>query len=174
MSIRKRIGNYILNRQPPKYIQKGFNGWGKVDNLLIIAEVNQLWTQRQLLALMDFFREEDKVLNVIYFDPSFEEDTDDRNKHLRLGKKSLNFWGLPKTRYIEGFLKRHFDLMICLDENLDLHTQYFCNRIPARFRIGAVDDEICQFDIIIRRPEDMNTMEYLKELVNYLNRINSK
>lgn len=173
LGIRERIGKYLLHRKSPLYPQAGFQGWHKVERVVMVGEVNDFWTAKSWLALREVIRHEDKSLHAIMIDRQLQEKTEGSLKHFQIGKKGLNFWHLPQSELLEEYQRTPYDLLICLSHEPSLAVQFLYNRLPANFRIGLSNSEDMSFDLVVHRPKEMSPVAYLQELIRYLKRINT-
>jgi hypothetical protein len=87
-------------------------------------------------------------------------------------KDDLNFWGLPKKKFIDNFINKPFDIL--LDVSCSSHDviNYICAKSPARFKISTKNSSRV-FDLIISQKQ-VDVASLMKEIEQILINFNSK
>lgn len=90
-------------------------------------------------------------------------------------RKDVNWFGKPVNAYVTDFLKRDFDIVINLhmDENYTL--QYICGLSKASFKVGIAGEQHTDYyDFMIETGHGILLEDFMKEIIHYLNIINTK
>lgn len=91
------------------------------------------------------------------------------------GRKEVNWFGKPRSSYVSDFLKRDFDILInlCTEDNFTL--QYICGLSKACFKAGpSGEGHTDYYDFMIETGNGISLRDYMKEIIHYLNIINTK
>lgn len=88
--------------------------------------------------------------------------------------KELNWAAVPKGEQIDGFLGQKYDLLIALYAGEQLALDFLLQAAPCKMRLGFFDEERTnQFDLMVH-PRQKPMPALLKEIHQYLERINKK
>lgn len=94
-----------------------------------------------------------------------------------LKREDLSYFYLPKTPESEKFIKAPFDLLIEITSRNFLPIRYITSLNPARCKVSSISGNTADrdyADIIIDGGKGIETKEYLKQVVAYLELINRK
>ncbi len=95
-------------------------------------------------------------------------------------KEDFNFWGQPKEGVIDGFVGRHYDLLINTVENPTFFSTYTAAKTVADLRvcyknITPTDTpnpfealNIKVFDMIIKDKKNINITTFLHQMIYYI------
>lgn len=93
-------------------------------------------------------------------------------------KEDFNFVGLPKEGIIDGFISRHYDLVIDTTQQPDFFGKYVTAMSDADLKVGYTnleseeDEGIMEmYDMAIQGHEPMDFRNYIEQIVKYLTMI---
>ena len=167
MSIINNISNFILSKKESPKITKQFLNWNQLSNVLLIAN------EHQLSNCIDFInvckKDNIHVTVAIIFEGKKEMAPKPDFNHLILDKKQFTFFGIPKDEVILHLSSKTVDGLICLGDDKESKAMALCKLIPAKCKIGSFENPV--FDITINADKSVNSSEFLKQVIVYLNMI---
>lgn len=157
-----------LVRKKTEQTPKKFLNWEEIKSLALVIEDSEKASKHQLDGLLEEFK---KHTEVFYLElrskiPSY-------NDWHCLTKKDKNLIGLPKTKRLENFKTKKYDLIINTAERSIFYSAALSSSLQSTCTCSSTA-EFGHSDLIIRRAENQDLMAYLKEVQHYLKLINSK
>ena len=93
-------------------------------------------------------------------------------------KEDFNRMGLPKEGVIDGFISRHYDLIIDTTEQPDFFGKYVTAMADANLKVGYTNSEsekdegvMDMYDLAIQGNGPMDFKDYIEQIVKYLTMI---
>lgn len=146
---------------------KQFLNWDQLSNVILIAYDNQLSN------CVDFINAcKNDNINVqvaIIFEGKPEQAPKPDFDHLILDKKQFSFFGIPTVACLQKLNVKSVDVLINLGNNEHLKALALSKLIPANCKVGSFQSPV--FEITITADKTVNTSEYLKQVIVYLNMI---
>ena len=145
--------------------QKKFMPWDKIEKIALI--INKEATVNKS-AIDKFIDDTKKYIEVFYIET--------KSKHASFGdwkcflKKDSSILNLPK-KTIEAELKhKRYDLVINTCKANNLFSAYLSSSLAASFKCAS-SGRFMDADLIIRRADPDNLLDFLKDTVHYLKMI---
>ena len=96
-------------------------------------------------------------------------------------KEDFNYVGLPKEGVIDGFVNRHYDIIIDTTEQPNFFGKYVTAKCEANLKVGYTNTEaekdegvMDMYDLAIQGKEAMDFRDYIEQTVKYLMMIQKK
>ncbi|MDD3877020.1 MAG: hypothetical protein PHT69_10390 [Bacteroidales bacterium] len=87
--------------------------------------------------------------------------------------KEINWYGKPKSKFAEDFMKSDFDLLIDLSTKPIFTINYISYLSSAYFKTGILNDNNVQhFDLMLDIKEDTDLNDFIHHIQHYLININ--
>ena len=90
-------------------------------------------------------------------------------------KEDFNYFGLPKEGVVDGFISKHFDLVIDSTVQPDFFGKYVTALADANLKVGysnsqSDEDEgsMEMYDMAIQGSEPLDLKNYIEQIVKYL------
>ncbi len=170
MSLINNIATWLLSSKESPKSNNQFLNWGQLSNVVIVAYDNQLSN------CVDFINTCKKanieVLVAIIYDGKPEQAPMPSFEYLLLDKKQFNFFGLPNVDTIQKLSLKPIDVLINLGNEEQIKSLALSKLVAAKCKVGNFENPI--FEITINSDNTMNTSDYLKQVVVYLNMIKTK
>lgn len=90
-------------------------------------------------------------------------------------KEDFSYFGLPKEGVIDGFVNRHYDIVIDTTEQPDFFGKYVTAMCNANLKVGYTNTEseedegvMDMYDLAIQGKEPMDFKDYIEQIVKYL------
>lgn len=171
MSIKERIFNYFLRKQPAR--QAIFPRFDDVRSVLVLYESDLSEKNTVVKALRDELILENKDVVLWGYCDKKEITSLILPQSRILGRTDINLLGAPKRDVIEDLKKRPYDLLIDLTQKPCLPLRYIAMYARADFKAGLINNSGL-YDFLIDTPPQ-ETPEYLfQQIVKYLKMINAK
>ncbi|MES2763451.1 MAG: hypothetical protein V4677_14650 [Bacteroidota bacterium] len=166
VSLLNNISNYLLSSKESVKTAHQFVSWNKLSKVLIVAYDNQL------SGIVDFINtcQKDKIsvhVAVIY-DGKPEQAPKPHFEHTIFDKKQFSFFKIPTDTALQK-LNTTYDILINLGTEGQIKSLALSKLIPAKCKIGNFENPV--FEITINSDITMNSADYLKQVVVYLNMI---
>jgi len=88
--------------------------------------------------------------------------------------RDLNFFGIPKNALSKDFLSNNFDILIDFSLNNYSAVQYIVAFSQASIKAGRYCKEMVPvYDILIKKPGNTETGDFIKTMMAYLSQINT-
>ncbi len=145
-----------------------FLNWNEVRSIALVIESSEQTSKQQMDQLLDEFN---KHCEVFYLE--LRSTTPSYSDWHCLTKKDKNLIGLPKTKLLNGFKSKKYDLIINTAADAILYSAALCSSLQSTCTCSSTA-EFGHSDLIIRRLKEQNLITYLKEVLRYLKLINSK
>jgi hypothetical protein len=167
--IRIKVGNYFLNRRLRHLKRKrqllGFEASStvgvlfKTDNLLDFESVRKFLLylhekQNQVFAIG--FIDNKKIPDYFLMKKGFNFFT----------RKELTFFFIPKSKVVDDFLEKQFDILIDLSTDNSFPLQYISSMSRSKFKIGRSANGSKCFDLMIDT-EKNNKVDFLVEHIKH-------
>jgi len=171
MSIKERIFNYFLRKQPAR--QAVFPHFDDVRSVLILYESDLSEKNTIVKALRDELILENKDV-VLWGYCNKKEITSLILPQSRiLGRPDINILGAPRRDVIEDLQKRPYDLLIDLTQQPCLPLRYIAMYARANFKAGLYNESGLYDFLIDTTPQETPTFLF-QQIVKYLKIINAK
>ena len=101
-------------------------------------------------------------------------------RYMKLGldfftRSSLNWRMKPGNQIINNFIKKDFDILICLNLVKSIPLCYISSMTMARFKIGKYDNQSCKiFDFMIKTEDTPNLQQLITQVNHYLKLIRNE
>jgi len=177
-SLRLRAGTKSLKKRAYKVKRKSC-----FLNLNLVTTIGIVWditSQEDLSPISDFILKMNergiKVEVIAVYQGNLLPDKLTALRYITcLKKEDLSYLYLPKSIETEKFIKTQFDILIEITSRDFLPVKYISVLTPARCKISKSTDEDYErgyADILISIGKNVDTREYLKQVVIYLELIN--
>jgi len=167
MSLLNNISLWMISQKESSKLNKQFLNWTQLSNVMIIAYDNQLSN------IVDFINTcKNDNINVqvaIIYDGKPEQAPKPHFDHVILDKKQFSFFKIPKNDVIAKLSSKSLDVLINLGTSEKIKTLALSKMIAAKCKISNFQNE--NFDLIIDADKSLNTSDYLKQVIVYLNMI---
>lgn len=169
MSLLNNISTYLLSTKESAKGNKQFVQWNQLSKVLIIAYDNQL------SGIVDFInickKDNVDVLVAIIYNGKPEQEPMPHFEFVILNKKQFSFFQLPIESALQK-LSGTYDALINLGNEEQIQALALSKLVAAKCKIAHFQNPI--FEITINSDKSMNTSDYLKQVVVYLNMIKTK
>jgi hypothetical protein len=89
--------------------------------------------------------------------------------------KDLNWYYKPNNNFVKDFIEEEFDIVIDLNLNENLSSKYISGVSKAKFKVGIYDERNSDYyDMMIKVEDKNNLNEFIKQILHYLNILNSR
>lgn len=176
--------NKMLQRIIDHPRQKKMASFDAIQQIGIIFNVGDEQQWNQLYAFVKEMEQQKKQVWMIGFQPD-KQTIGYIFTHSRTiichEKEDFNFWGQPKEGVIDGFVGRHYDLLINTIDDPTFFSIYTAAKTVADLRVcyhntapteivNPLEDlNIKVFDMIIKDDKKMHITSYLQQMVHYIN-----
>ena len=167
MSFIQHISNWLISRKETAKSTKQFLNWSQLSNVMLIAY------DHQLSNCVDFInackKDNIHVRLAIISEGKPEHAPKPDFDYLILDKKQFTFFGMPKDEVILKLSSKPIDALINLCDEKQMKAFALSKLIPAKCKIGSFENEV--FEMTINSEKTMNSTDYLKQVIVYLNMI---
>jgi hypothetical protein len=166
MSLLQNISNYLLSAKESPKAERQFLSWNQLSKILIVAYDNQL------SGIVDFInickKDNIKVMVAIIYNGKPEQAPKPHFEFVLLEKKQFSLFQLPTEEAI-NMLNGPYDAIVNLGNMDQFQALALSKLVPAKLKIAHFQNSI--FEIVINGDNTLNTSDYLKQVVVYLNMI---
>ncbi len=169
MSLLNNIANYLLSKKEGKNVTKQFFSWNKISKIVIIAYDNQL---SELVEFINACKKDNITVQVVIIyggkpeqapHPSFE--------HIILDKKKFSLFQLPTDDAVNQINTTTYDVLINLGDSEQFQALALSKLVTAKCKIARFQNS--NFEITIDSDKTNKISDYLKQVIVYLNMINT-
>ena len=170
MSIINNISTFLLSQKESPKTTKQFVPWSQLSNVVIVAYDNQLSNCVDFINVCK--KDNIEVLVAVIYEGKPEQAPMPSFEYVLLNKKQFNFFGLPITDAIQKLSLKPIDVLINLGNDEQIKSLALSKLMAAKCKVGAFESPV--FEITINSDKTMNSSDYLKQVVVYLNMIKTK
>jgi hypothetical protein len=164
MSLLKNISNYLLSAKESPNTAKQFVPWNQLSKVLVIAYDNQL------SGIVDFInmckKDNIDVLVAIIYNGKPEQEPMPHFEFVILNKKQFSVFKMPTHEALQK-VNGSYDALINLGNEEQIQALALSKLVRAKCKIANFENPI--FEITINGDKTMNSANYLKQVVVYLN-----
>lgn len=145
--------------------KRQFMGWENINHIALLVDAEECSDKRTLDKFID---ETKKHVEVYFLEPGAKE-ASYHDWHC-LSKKDKNFFHLPKKNTFQELKNKRFDVCINTCDKENLFSESLHAVLNAPLKCGPhLEHNIS--DLVIRKTEPTNLINYLNEVVRYLKMI---
>ena len=177
-NIRLKIGKALLNQKMARTKRKVF-----YSNISLVKNIGIVWDASKtddFAGLSRFYqkmRERNIEVKILGYFPG--KNLPDQYTAIRyltcIRKKEINFFYHPVSSETETFVRKKFDILICINFNKLFPLQYISSLSNAGFKVGLFESETVNppFDLMMEVKNPVDVEYYLNQIIHYLEIINS-
>ncbi len=170
MSLINKIAKFLLSKKESQKSVKQFVSWGQISKILIVAYDNQL---SDLVDFINTCKNDSISVHVaIIYNGKIEHAPKPHFDHTILDKKQFSFFKIPNEDSLQKLNSQSFDILINLGTDVQIQALALSKLVAAKCKISNFQNSI--FDITIDNDKTMNSSNYLKQVIVYLNMIKTK
>lgn len=170
MSLIHNISTFILSKKESPKVVKQFFAWNQISTILIVAYDNQL---SDIVDFINTCKKDSISVHVaVIYNGKPEHAPKPHFDHTILDKKQFSFFNIPRENSIQKLNSQSFDVLINLGTQEQLQSLAVSKLVDAKCKISNFQNSI--FDIAIEGENTMNSSNYLKQVIVYLNMIKTK
>lgn len=170
MSLLNNISTFILSKKESPKVVKQFFSWNQISKILIVAYDNQL---SDIVDFINTCKKDSISVHVaIIYNGKTEHAPKPHFDHTILDKKQFSFFKIPNENTVQKFNSMSFDVLINLGTHEQIQALAVSKLVDAKCKISKIQNSI--FDITFESENTMNSPNYLKQVVVYLNMIKTK
>lgn len=170
MSLITNISNWLISRKESPKADKQFLNWSQLSEVLIIAYDNQLANVVEFVNACK--KDSINVRVAVIYDGKPEQAPKPHFDHVILDSKHFSFFRIPKEEAISKSNVKPLDILINLGSSEQTKSFALSKLIPAKCKISSFQNPV--FDISIDGDKNLNSSDYLKQVIVYLNMIKTK
>jgi hypothetical protein len=170
VSLLNNISTFILSKKESPKIVKQFFAWNQISNILIVAYDNQL---SEIVDFINICKNDSISVHVaIIYNEKLDQAPQPHFNHTILDKKQFSFFKILNEDSILKLNSTLFDVLINLGNLEQIQALAISKLVAAKCKISNFQNSI--FDITIDGDKTMNSSNYLKQVIVYLNMIKTK
>ena len=169
MSLLNNIATYLLSKKESKNVIKQFFSWNKISKMILIAYDNQL---SEIVEFINVCKRDTITVQVVIIyagkpeqapRPSFE--------HIVLDKKKFSLFQLPTDDALNQVNTTTYDVLINLGDPEQFQALALSKLVTAKCKIASFQN--ANSEITINNDKTTKISDYLKQVIVYLNMINT-
>ena len=175
---RNSIGNFLLNRKLNKSRRE--KNVVNIDEARSIAIIYNVTDEKRFGIIKKVSKqlsnENRQVMILGYIDSkSIPNYCVAANAGYYFNRKSVNWYGGPKTDYLEQFVQKPFDLLIDFTTEDFIITKYIAGLSNSKFKAGSFSNFHQKYlDMMIERSPETSFEAYVDHTLHYLKILRSK
>ncbi len=167
MSLITNISNWLISQKESPKANKQFLNWSQLSQVLIIAYDNQL---ANVVEFINACKKDNINVSVaVIYNGKPEQAPKPHFDHVILDGKQFSFFRIPKEETISKLSAKTLDVLINLGSSEQNKALALSKLIPAKCKISQFQNPV--FDISIDADKNLNSSDYLKQVIVYLNMI---
>ncbi len=177
-NIRLKIGKSVLEKKLGRTTRKmSFSNFGLARNIGIVWDASNPDEFSCLSKFYQKMHERNIEVSILGYFPGKE--LPDQYTAIRyltcIRKKELSFFYLPSSSETGTFIDKRFDILIDINFKKLLPLNYISSLSNAGFKVGLFDSETVDtpFDLMMEMKNPVNVDNYLIQVMQYLEMINS-
>lgn len=174
MSLIHNISTFILSKKESRpgvtKVVKQFFSWNQISKILIVVYDNQL---SDIVDFINACKKDNISVHVaIIYNGKIEHAPKPNFDHTILDKKQFSFFKIPNEDSLQKLNSQSFDVLINLGTHGQIQSLALSKLVAAKCKISNFQNPI--FDITIESENTVNSSNYLKQVIVYLNMIKTK
>ena len=170
MSLINNISTFLLSKKESQKSVKQFVSWNQISKILIVSYDNQL---SDIVDFINICEKDNISVHVaIIYNGKLEHAPKPHFDHTILDKKKFSMFQLPNETMLQKLNATPFDVLINLGNHEQIQALAVSKLVAAKCKISNFQNSI--FDITIEDDKTMNSSNFLKQVVVYLNMIKTK
>lgn len=176
--IRLKLGFMILSKRKPGITRKVFySSIDHVKKILIVWDASRPDEFQTLTGFYNKMQERGIKTDILaYYPGDILPDQYTAIRYLTcIRKNELNSFFIPKLKEAGKFIETPYDVLIEINFNRIFPLHYISTLSAAGFKVGLSGTNPCHspFDLMMDLKPPLSTGEYLDQVLNYLEMINS-
>jgi hypothetical protein len=177
-NIRLKIGKAMLTKEMARVIRKVY-----YSNINLVKSIGIIWDSAKLedFAILSSFHQKmhDRNIEVTilgYFPGKRLPDQYTAIRYLSfIRREEMNFFYVPVSSETNTFINNRFEILIDINFKKLFPLQYISSLSNAGFKVGLFDSATrdTPFDLLMEIKNPVNVENYLDQIINYLEMINS-
>ncbi len=139
----------------------------QVSRLLVVHDIDLDITEAQYTEMLDFFANEYKQVQRVYYSPNKKLLEGLPKPHLH--GQSLDWRGRMQADDLRYVLEQHYDVVLHFVSQITLPLTYFSARLKAKFRIGPASMDERLNDLVL--PPSLDFGSFMVDFKNFYKKI---
>lgn len=158
-----------LKTQPRKHQSVNYQ---KASQIGILFDGSELQIREAVLKYADGLKKKGKKIKLLGF---FNNKLDNNEFAFdTFSKKDFDWLYRPlKSKNVEEFIRKDFDLLLSLDMDDQLPLQFIAAKSAARFRVGPITNNLDCFELMIDLGGKKDIQQLTQQIDFYLNKMES-
>ena len=178
MELFQKIGAVILRKKAVKSKRRmTYNNFNLINSIGIVWDASNEEEFQTLAKFHQQMQERNIDVQIIgYYDGKNLPDKYTAIRYLScIRKNEVNLFGIPKSNDMQVFIYKKFDVLIDINFEKLFTLNYITILSNALFKVGLSESEnhSAPFDLMIEIKKPVSVDNYLKQVVQYLEMMNS-
>lgn len=142
----------------------------KAKSIGILFDATDLSQRQTVLNYAEKLKNQRKQVKLLGF---FDNRLKDNNFTFRHFNRTNIDWAMrPKGEMVNEFLNQKFDLLLHINMETNLHSEYISALSNASFKVGPVTDHVFCYDLMIDMPNEQNLSKFISQMEGLLKKTN--
>jgi len=161
----------LLRSRNNQFRPEDYPGFNAVQKIAIAFESGK--HNAEILKFAAELRKMGKEVKLLGFVPQKRKDLLEPPVFDHFTLNDLNWYGKPKSEDVTEFLKPHYGVYISLNKKPGSPIEFLSAAVGADFNIAVKSADYTRFDLVVGLDESDNYQKVFKEILFYLNFINT-
>jgi hypothetical protein len=138
----------------------------------VLFDATELSRRRAAVTFADKLQEQGKLVFKLGYFHSRQSDSNFAFKHFN--KSQLDWIYRPRSREVDEFLGRKFDMLINLDPQTRPHSEYLAAKANARLKVGPRASRLDIYDLMVEASRKGDSASFVKQVAEILEKTNKR
>ncbi len=167
---RRSLKQQLYGRKEPK--GKSETNLNNAKTVGILFDATELLRRDIVLEYAEKLRKQNKRIKLLGF---FDDATDSENYPFDFYNRKQVDWAFrPKGEQVQSFIKQDFDLLMNIDSQSLIHTEYIAALSNAKLRVGPCTEHTYCYDLMIDLSPRAGLKQFIEQAETLLGKTNIK
>jgi len=164
--IKDRLYLKSLPTKPGRATAKAVRNIDEARTLGLLFDATDVDQRKRILAYAEKLRKQGKQVNVLGFISTADKEATFSFNFFTL--REVDWAQRPKGEQVQQWLKREYDVLVCLFPRTSRFTEYLALHARAGLKIGPVADNTACYDVMLDMPASAQPEKIIQQYENLL------
>ncbi len=138
----------------------------------VLFDATDLNRRRAAVAFAEKLQQQGKLVFKLGYFHSRQKNTNFTFKHFN--KRQIDWIYRPRSRDVDEFLNREFDMLINLEPRTRPHSEYLAAKAKAKFKVGPKASRLDIYDLMVEASRKDDSAAFVDQVAEILEKTNQR
>ena len=159
--LKDRFYQKSLPNKPARGSGKPVRNLDEARTIALLFDATDVDDRKKILAYADKLRKQGKQISVLGFISTVDKEATFSFNFFTL--RDIDWAQRPKGEHVEKWLKREYDVMICLFPRTNRFTEFLALHTRAGLKIGPLAENTASYDLMLDMPASADPQKIIQQ-----------